>query len=103
MMKRLEFAVDPKMDKEFPAKRLAWVEITLKNGTVYRSDVYEAAGEPDDPALSLDWVEKKFKRITAPMLSSQDQEKLLAVMTTGLNVPVRNVVAQINRSLKKYV
>lgn len=103
MMDRLEFAVDPEMDKEFPAKRLAWVEITLKNGTAYRSDVYEAPGEPEDKELDLNWIEKKFKRITAPMLAPADQEMLLATMTTGMNVPVREVVAKINRSLRKSI
>ena len=103
MMDRLEFAVDPEMDKEFPAKRLAWVEITLKNGTAYRSDVYEAPGEPEDKELDLSWIEKKFKRITAPMLAPADQEMLLATMTTGMNVPVREVVAKINRSLRKSI
>lgn len=103
MMDRLEFAVDPEMDKEFPAKRLAWVEITLKDGTAYRSDVYEAPGEPEDKELDLNWIEKKFKRITAPMLAPADQEMLLATMTTGMNVPVREVVAKINRSLRKSI
>lgn len=100
MMKRLEFAVDPEMDKEFPARRLAWVEITLKDGTQYRSEVFEAPGEPEDPALGLAWIEEKFKRITAPMLAPQEQEKLLAIMETGFNVPVRTVVAKINECLK---
>lgn len=101
MMERLSFVVDPEMEKEFPAKRLAWVEITLKDGTKYRSAVYEAPGEPDDPALGLEWIEEKFKRITAPMLAPADQEKLLAIMETGLSVPVKTIVSEINHSLQK--
>lgn len=100
MMKRLEFVVDPEMEKEFPAKRFAWVEVMLKNGTVYRSKVYEAAGEPNDPELNLDWICKKFKRITALMLEEKDQDKLLEVMTKQLDTPVRDVVAMVNGALK---
>ena len=103
MMDRLEFAVDPEMDKEFPARRLAWVEITLKDGTAYRSDVYEAPGEPEDKELNLKWIGEKFKRITASMLTTGDQENLLAVMMTGMNIPVREIVAKINHSLKSFI
>ena len=103
MMDRLEFAVDPEMDKEFPARRLAWVEITLNDGTAYCSDVYEAPGEPEDKELNLKWIGEKFKRITASMLTTGDQEKLLAVMMTGMNIPVREIVAKINHSLKSFI
>ena len=91
------------MDKEFPARRLAWVEITLKDGTAYRSDVYEAPGEPEDKELNLKWIGEKFKRITASMLTTGDQENLLAVMMTGMNIPVREIVAKINHSLKSFI
>ena len=100
MMKLLEFVVDPEMDKEFPARRLAWVEITLKDGTKYRSEVYEAPGEPDDPSLGLKWIENKFKRITAPLLSPESQQALLDTMTMELDAPVQSIVLQINRSLQ---
>ena len=103
MMDRLEFAVDPEMDKEFPARRLAWMEITLNDGTAYCSDVYEAPGEPEDKELNLKWIGEKFKRITASMLTTGDQEKLLAVMMTGMNIPVREIVAKINHSLKSFI
>lgn len=100
MMQRLEFVVDPKMEKEFPARRLAWVELTLKDGTVYTSDVYDAPGEPEDPDLSVEWITKKFKRITRSMMEADRQEQLLGIMTTQFDTPVRDVVGQINDSLK---
>lgn len=103
MMKRLEFVVDPEMEKEFPAKRFAWVEVTLKDGTKYRSRVYEAAGEPDDPELGLEWITEKFKRITELMLKPKDQEMLLDIMTNKLDTPIREVVTAVNASLKKNI
>ena len=77
--------------------------MTLKDGTKYRSRVYEAAGEPDDPELGLEWITEKFKRITALMLEPKDQEALLDIMTNKLDTPVREVVAQINKNLKNAV
>lgn len=103
MMKRLEFTVDPEMDKQFPEKRLAWVEILLNNGTVHRSDVYAAPGEPEDPELGLDWILKKFRRVTAPMLTEADQDSLLELMVNCLDTRVRDLVEKINCSLKASV
>lgn len=101
MMGRLEFRVDPDMEKEFPAKRLAWVEIKLKDGRTLKSDVYEAKGEPDDPELSLQWIKDKFKRITSVMLSDEHQNDLLDMMTGDLDIPVRSLVSRINGYLRK--
>jgi len=103
MMKRLEFVVDPDMEKEFPAKRLAWVEVTLKDGSSFCSKVYEAAGEPDDPELNLEWIVEKFKRITSMMLAPNDQEELMDIMTDQLDTPICKVIAKINAALKKEI
>lgn len=100
MMGRLEFVVDPAMDKLFPEKRMAWVEILLKDGRVYHSKVYEAAGEPDDPELSMDWIKDKFRRITSPMINAKDQETILQMLTDRLDKPVKEVVSAINDILK---
>lgn len=40
VMKKLTFVVDPEIDCQFPEKRLAWVEFSLKNGMTLRSEVY---------------------------------------------------------------
>lgn len=101
MMKRLSFVVDPELDKLFPGQRLAWVEITLNGGTVLKSKIYEAPGEPDDPELGLDWIIAKFKRVTAMMLAQEDQDELLDLMVNQLDTPVRTIVDKVNRSLKK--
>ena len=37
------------------------------------------------------------------MLTTGDQENLLAVMMTGMNIPVREIVAKINHSLKSFI
>ncbi len=101
MMDRLTFVVDPQMEARFPEERLAWVEITLKDGTYYRSEVFAAPGEHTDPALSLDWICKKFKRITAPMLTADAQDKLLQMLTDpDADKSINEIVLQINALLQ---
>ena len=102
-MKKLEFAVDPELDKLFPAQRLANVEITLTDGTVLKSETYEAPGECDDPELGLEWIMAKFKRVTASMLDSADQDAFMHFLTEDLDAPVADMVAKINASLKKNI
>ena len=100
MMKRLEFTVDPELDKLFPGQRLANVTITLKDGTVLKSETYAAPGEPEDPELGLEWITKKFKRVTAAMLPEDAQDALLKAMTEDLDTPVAEVVAKVNAALR---
>ena len=76
------------------------LEITLKDGSVFRSKVYEAPGEPDDAELNLGWIERKFKRITDSMLCKIDQDEILTTMKTGMDVSVKQIVNHINQSLK---
>lgn len=96
IMKKLSFVVDPELDKLFPGKRLARVEIKLKDGRLLISDSFEAAGEPDDPTLGLKWISDKFIRITSTMLSRSAQENILSMMTGDLDIPVRKIVDYIN-------
>ena len=101
MMDRLSFEVDPNMECRFPEERLAWVEITLKNGTQYRSEVFAAPGEHTDPELSLRWICDKFMRITAPMLDIDDQKALLDLLTDPSDsVTINEIVSRINACLK---
>ena len=95
MMKRLEFEVDPALEAQFPARRLAWVEIWLKDGRRLKSDVYAAAGEHTD-RVDLSWIEEKFRLRTAPILAPERQEEILRMLETGLDCSVRDVVSLLN-------
>ncbi len=99
MMDRLEFMVDPILDAEFPDKRLARVEMTLGDGRMYMTEAVEAPGEPDDSELGLAWVDEKFRRITSPFIAPDDQGRLLTTMEEELDVPVKEIVSLINKSL----
>lgn len=98
MMKRLSFVVDPEMEKQFPNKRLAWVEFFLKDGRVLRSEALAAPGEATDN-VDLDWITQKFLRITRPILSSGEQHKLLSLLTDSTNLTMQEIVEAINNPL----
>ena len=99
MMNKLSFCVDPDMEKEFPQKRLAWVELELVDGTIQKSSVYAAPGEHDDPDLSFDWIVKKFRRITAPIINPHEQDKVLAVLSEDSNIKMKDILETVNSSL----
>lgn len=98
MMKRLTFLVDPEMDAQFPAKRLAWVEMKLKDGRTFKSQPYAAPGEASDH-VDMDWISEKFLRITKPALQEAGQKDILSMLKEADDMPVREVVKRINGRL----
>lgn len=102
-MSKLKFEVSKEYNDQFPQKRLASVEIELKDGRIIKSKVYEAPGEPDDPNLNLTWIKNKFRRITSPMLDADSQDVVITTFETNLNTPVMDLVNNINSMLKKNI
>lgn len=97
MMGCLKFVTDPAIDNLFPEKRLARVAITLHNGAVLESELYAAPGEASEQ-VDLTWISEKFMRITRPILSKVDQEKLLGLLQGDLDIPLRSIVDFVNHS-----
>ncbi len=95
MMERITFEVDPSLDAQFPQKRLARVEITLKNKETYKSPVYAAPGEHTDN-VDIEWMEEKFMRITKPVLAEEKQKNLFKMLRTKLDMPMSEIVKNIN-------
>ncbi len=100
MMQRLSFVVDPELDAQFPQKRLAWVEVVLKDGATHKSAVYAAPGEHTDN-VDMAWITEKFMRVTRPMLTAQQQVETLCLLRQELDLPVAQIVKNINRFLLK--
>ena len=98
MMDRLSFEVDPEMERQFPEKRLAWVSFRLKDGRTVNSRVYAADGERDD-RVDMAWMERKFRRITAPFLTPEGQDQVLDLLRGDLERPMSQVVERVNRAL----
>lgn len=99
VMSRLRFVVDPDMEREFPQKRLAWVDIRMKTGEAYRSRVYEAPGEHSDPELSYAWIVDKFRRVTAPIIGAEGQNRIIEALSDHLDTPMLEIVTTLNHCI----
>ena len=95
MMKKLAFEVDEELDSKFPAKRICRAEIYTKDGKVYTSPNCEPRGEACEN-IGVDWLVEKFYRITKPVISRELQEKLVALITGDVNIPIRKIVDTAN-------
>ncbi len=95
MMTRLHFAVDEKLDAQFPARRICRAEIITKDGRTFVSAECEPRGEAHEN-ISLAWLQDKFRRITGSVLTPAGQESILAMISGSENLPIRAIVAEIN-------
>ena len=98
MMKKLSFEVDEKYDAEFPAHRICRAEIETTDGRVYISGECEPRGEACEK-IGVDWLADKFRRITAPFVSSKGQEHILSLIMSDGDVSVKELVDTVNSYL----
>ncbi|MBO7276077.1 MAG: hypothetical protein J6V15_06890, partial [Clostridia bacterium] len=96
MLGRLEFVKDSEIEALFPAQRLCRIEIELQDGTKFLSDRYRPDGEACDN-VDMEWVERKFRRITACMLTEEQQTEILELLRGDLDTPIYDIVQKINR------
>ncbi|MBR0171383.1 MAG: MmgE/PrpD family protein [Lachnospiraceae bacterium] len=95
MMKRLEFKTDEALDARFPAHRICRAEIETKDGRTVVSDEFEPRGEASEN-IGQDWLSEKFLRITEPLLTRGGQEAVLEMITQPRDLPVRQIVDELN-------
>lgn len=71
--------VDPEVQALYPKRRGARVKVSLKDGTVYEKELYDLKGSPGNP---IGWteLEKKFRANVTGVLSSEQTERLLALI-----------------------
>ena len=96
MMNRLSFNVDNDLDSRFPQERICRAEIITKDCKRYISDECEPRGEAKEN-ISVDWLCDKFKRITAPVLTSDGQKELLKLIISDDDLPIRTIVDIANK------
>ena len=96
MLDKLEFVVDDEIEALFPAQRLCRIEMQTKDGLLFRSDLYRPDGEAIDH-VDMEWVEKKFRRITAALMTIEQQTEILELLRGDLDVPIYDIVQEINR------
>jgi 2-methylcitrate dehydratase PrpD len=81
LMDKITIEHDPKLDKEYPAKRGTTVRIRTTGGREFLHSLDLAKGEPELP-LSEDELNNKFIRFTSPILGSQQRGKILDFIYT---------------------
>ncbi len=96
MMKKLSFDVDESIDSRFPQKRICRAEIVTKDGRILLSDECEPRGEAYEN-ISVEWLCDKFHRITGPVLTSEAQDKVIEMICSDQDIPVRTLVDEINK------
>ena len=57
--------------------------------------MYAAPGEHTDH-VDLAWMQEKFRRRTASILTDREQEDVLALLKNGLDIQMQDIVGRIN-------
>ncbi|RJR53230.1 MAG: MmgE/PrpD family protein [Desulfobacteraceae bacterium] len=76
VMSRVFCVQDEKMEKEFPRKWPAEVEITTTNGRTYRSALDHPRGDPENP-LSWEEIIEKFTALASSVFSKEQCETIV--------------------------
>ena len=76
---RVEVVVDAELEKAFPERALAWVEIETTEGRRVRSKISAAPGDAGIPFRERGLTEK-FKNLTDPVLGSDYAKKLASAI-----------------------
>lgn len=96
MMGKIGFEVDPKIDAQFPKKRIARATIITKDGKQFESSECEPRGEASEN-VGLEWISEKFKRITEPVITLEAQEIFLSLMVEDSQLSVYEMVDIFNQ------
>lgn len=95
MMSKLSFETDEELDRQFPARRICRAEIMTVDGRVFLSDECEPRGEACEN-ISVAWLCDKFRRITSSVFSKEGQSSVLSMITGEADIPVREIIDEIN-------
>lgn len=95
MMDKLSFETDPALDAQFPGRRICRVQIETTDGRVLISDECEPRGEACEN-IGYDWLSDKFRRITGSVMTCEGQEKLIAMVQSDQDIPLREIVHAAN-------
>ena len=79
IMDRVECVTDPKLDAQTPKLFPAWAEVRTTDGRTFRSELTYPKGDPENP-VTWDEIQNKFKLLSAPVISYQRQQEIMAVV-----------------------
>jgi 2-methylcitrate dehydratase PrpD len=77
LAQEMKLTEDPALTAEFPARRIARVKLTTKDGRVLASEPTEALGDPERP-LGRERIVAKYRETTEPVLGAVRTERILA-------------------------
>jgi len=97
MMKKLSFAVDEKLDAQFPARRICRAEIVTTDGRKFISDECEPRGEAKEN-IGVDWLCDKFRRITGPVFAKAGQDAVISMVCGNEDIKLRAIVDEVNKN-----
>jgi len=86
LMRTVVVEHDPELDRDYPVKRGATVEITTRDGSAFRHTLDLARGEPECP-YSKSEIEDKFKYLTSGIIDLEVGQRIMEFVnrleTTG--------------------
>ena len=95
---------DPELDKEFPQKRPAILEITTKDGQIYSHRIDLPKGEPENP-FSKSEIETKFHKMSYRVVNEETRNKIIDFVNTLENksdiaelFPLLKATSQVRKS-----
>ena len=76
MLKRVEIVDDPELNKLYPEKFPSRIEITTRDGKVYKGEMHYAKGSPRNPLVDEE-VKQKFRGLARPVMSDETVEQIV--------------------------
>ncbi len=76
LMNKIHCVEDPELEKEYPQKWPASVNIVAKDGKQFSARIDYPKGDPENP-LSWDELIDKFKNLISPVFSSEKQNEII--------------------------
>jgi 2-methylcitrate dehydratase PrpD len=96
MMARVEVITDPELDRRYPYRRPAHVELELEDGRVLTATCDMPLGDSANP-VPRERLERKFREMTAPVLGADRSSALLARMLGLAEAPTVSEISELAR------
>jgi 2-methylcitrate dehydratase PrpD len=87
-LKKVEIVADPELNKLYPEKFPSQIEIHMKDGKVYKGEMYYAKGSAKNP-FSDEELNEKFRSLALPVMDKKRVEQIIQ-MVTGID-SVKNI------------
>ncbi len=70
LMDRVDYEVDPEIDRDFPDKWRAWARVTTRSGDTHTQRVDDPKGDPGNP-FTYEECREKFDDLASPVYSAE--------------------------------